>query len=215
MRSDMSDACCGCGKTIDVAALEARQRRVLSIVLAINVATFLMMIAAAWYSHSTSLLSGSLDNLGDAATYALSLMVVGAGTRAKARVALVKGLLILAAAGAVAAQLGWRLAHPALPLFETIGIAGLINLGANLICLRLLMPYRAGDVNLASAWECSRNDVYEGLAVLVAAAGVGLFGAGWPDLLVGAALLLLFLRSAWRVLSSAWSAWRETAPGPA
>lgn len=211
----MSDSCCGCGKTIDVAALEARQRRVLAIVLAINVATFLMMIAAAWYSRSTSLLSGSLDNLGDAATYALSLMVVGAGARAKAQVALVKGLLILAAALAVAAQIGWRLVHPAVPLFDTIGLVGLINLGANLICLRLLTPYRSGDVNLASAWECSRNDVYEGLAVLLAAAGVWLAGAGWPDLLVGAALLLLFLRSAWRVLSSAWSAWRENAPGHA
>lgn len=211
----MSDSCCGCGKTIDVAALEARQRRVLAIVLAINVATFLMMIAAAWYSRSTSLLSGSLDNLGDAATYALSLMVVGAGARAKAQVALVKGLLILAAALAVAAQIGWRLAHPAVPLFETIGLVGFINLGANLICLRLLAPYRSGDVNLASAWECSRNDVYEGLAVLLAAAGVWLAGAGWPDLLVGAALLLLFLHSAWRVLSSAWSAWRENAPGHA
>ncbi len=215
MRLDMTDSCCGCGKTIDVAALEARQRRVLSIVLAINLATFLMMIAAAWYSRSTSLLSGSLDNLGDAATYALSLLVVGASARAKAQVALVKGLLILAAAAAVAVQLGWRLAHPAVPLFETIGIAGLLNLGANLVCLRLLTPYRAGDVNLASAWECSRNDVYEGLAVLAAAAGVWLFGAGWPDLLVGATLLLLFLRSAWRVLSSAWSAWRATAPGHA
>jgi len=215
MRLDMTDSCCGCGKTIDVAALEARQRRVLSIVLAINLATFLMMIAAAWYSRSTSLLSGSLDNLGDAATYALSLLVVGASARAQAQVALVKGLLILAAAAAVAVQLGWRLAHPAVPLFETIGIAGLLNLGANLVCLRLLTPYRAGDVNLASAWECSRNDVYEGLAVLAAAAGVWLFGAGWPDLLVGAALLLLFLRSAWRVLSSAWSAWRATAPGHA
>ena len=39
----MSDACCGCGKTIDVAALQARQRRVLGAVLAINAATFLLM----------------------------------------------------------------------------------------------------------------------------------------------------------------------------
>lgn len=211
----MSDSCCGCGKTIDVAALEARQRRVLSIVLAINVATFLMMIVAAWFSRSTSLLSGSLDNLGDAATYALSLMVVGASLRAKAQVALFKGLLILAAALAVALQIGWRLAHPEVPVFEAMGVVGLLNLGANLVCLRLLTPYRSGDVNLASAWECSRNDVYEGLSVLAAAAGVWLFDAGWPDLVVGAALLLLFLRSAWRVLSGARSAWRETTPGHA
>lgn len=198
----MSESCCG--KTIDVRALEARQRRVLTIVLIINVTTFLMMIGAAWYSRSSSLLSGGLDNLGDALTYALSLAVVGASGLAKARVALFKGLLILGAALAVGVQIVWWLLHPEVPLFDGMGVAALLNLGANLVCLKLLMPYRSGDINLASAWECSRNDVYEGFAVLAAALGVWLFDAGWPDLITAVALLLLFLRSAWRVLRSAW-----------
>jgi Co/Zn/Cd efflux system component len=198
----MSDTCCA--TTIDIAALQARQRRVLMVVLAINLATFVMMLAAAIYSGSSSLLSGGLDNLGDALTYLLSLAVVGASGRAKARVALFKGALILAAALAVAIQIGWRLLHPGVPIFEAIGIAALLNLAANAVCLRLLMPYRKGDVNMASAWECSRNDVFEGVAVLAAGAGVGLFSAGWPDLLVASVLLLVFLRSAWRVFGMAW-----------
>lgn len=202
----MAESCCG--STVDVRALQAGQRRVLLIVLAINIASFTMMVAAALYSGSSSLLSGSLDNLGDALTYLLSLAVVGAGLRAKARVALFKGLLILGAAVAVAAQIGWRLAHPEVPVFEAIGIAALLNLALNGACLRLLTPYRHGDVNMASAWECSRNDVFEGFAVLLAAAGVWLFDAGWPDLAMGAALLLLFLRSAVRVLRSGWREYR-------
>ena len=192
--------CCGCGKTLDVAAMQARHRRVLWIVLLINLATFLMMVGASWYSHSSSLLSGALDNLGDAATYLLSLLVVGAGVAAKARVALFKGVLILAAAVAVAVQIGWRLAHPQVPLFESMGLAALLNLAANGFCLWLLTPYRNDDVNLASAWECARNDIFEGISVLLAAALVALFGAGWPDLLVAVALLVVFLRSALRVL---------------
>ena len=196
--------CCGCGKTLDVAALQSRQRRALWWVLAINVATFAMMLGAAWYSHSASLLSGSLDNLGDALTYALSLAVVGASLAAKARVALFKAALILAAALAVAAGIGWKLLHPQLPLFESMGAAALLNLGANLVCLRLLWPHRQGDINLASAWACSLNDVYEGAAVIAASVAVWAFGAGWPDLLIAAALLLLFLRSAWRVARAAW-----------
>ena len=198
----MSESCCG--KAIDVRALEARQRRMLTIVLVTNLLTFLMMMGAAWYSRSSSLLSGGLDNLGDALTYALSLAVVGASGLAKARVALFKGLLILGAALAVGAQIVWRLMHPEVPLFDGMGAAALLNLGANLICLKLLMPYRSGDINLASAWECSRNDVYEGFAVLAAALGVWLFDAGWPDLVIAMLLLMLFLRSAWRVLRSAW-----------
>lgn len=61
---------------------------------------------------------------------------------------------------------------------------------------------------MASAWECSRNDVYEGFAVLAAGAGVGWFGAGWPDLLVATLLLILFLSSAWRVLRAGWTSYR-------
>ena len=198
----MSDSCCQ--RDIDVQALEARQRRTLLIVLGINIVTFLLMVAAAFHARSSSLLSGGLDNFGDAVTYALSLAVVGASQRAKAKVAMVKAALILAAAITVAVQIGWRLTHPAMPLFETIGMAALLNLGANAFCLYLLSPYRHGDVNMASAWECSRNDVWEGFAVLTAAAGVWAFGAGWPDLIIAAALLLMFSRSALRVFRAAW-----------
>lgn len=199
----MSD-CCGCGKTLEVERMQARQRRVLYQVLTINLVTFVMMMLAAWHSGSASLLSGSLDNLGDALTYALSIAVVGASLAAKARVAMLKALFILCAAIAVAVGVGWKLAHPHLPLFESMGIAALLNLAANLLCLRLLWPYRQGDINLASAWACSLNDVYEGGAVILAAAAVWAFGAGWPDLLIGVVLLLLFLRSAWRVARAAW-----------
>lgn len=200
----MGASCCG-GPAPDVAALHAAQRRVLWSVLAINAATFVMVVAASWWSGSSALLSGGLDNLGDALTYALSLAVVGASTQAKARVAIFKAALILAAAVGVGVQILWHLAHPSTPVFETMGLAALGNLAANGLCLALLAPYRNGDVNMASAWECSRNDVVEGCAVLAAAGAVGLVHAGWPDRLVAAGLLVMFLRSAWRVFRNALS----------
>ncbi len=199
----MGDSCCQV--TIDVSALQARQRRVLNIVLAVNAATFIMMIAASVHSGSSSLLSGALDNLGDALTYALSLAVIGASLVAKSRVALVKGGLIFVAAIAVGVKIVYRLSHPGVPLFESMGLAALANLAANSFCLWLLTPFRHGDINMSSVWECSRNDVFEGFAVLAAALGVWLFGAGWPDLLIAVGLLLMFLRSATRVLRNAWS----------
>ena len=192
-----------CGRSPEIEALQAGQRRVLKIVLAINALTFLMVLGAALYSDSSSLLSGGLDNLGDALTYALSLAVVGASTRAKARVAMVKAALILAAAIAVAVQIGWRIAHPAAPLIDAMGLAAMANLAANGFCLYLLTPYRHGDVNMSSVWECSRNDVFEGFAVLAAAGGVWLFQSGWPDLVIASVLLLMFLRSALRVFRAA------------
>lgn len=197
----MSDNCCD--STIETAMLQRKQRRVLATVLAINVATFLMMVVAAYVSGSSALLSGTLDNLGDALTYALSFAVVGASVAAKARVALFKGLLILAAAVAVAAQIIWRLQNPAVPAVDTMSVAAVLNLGANAACLGLLYPFRNSDINMSSVWECSRNDVFEGVAVIAAAAAVWLLSAGWPDILIACALLLLFLRSTIRVLSTA------------
>jgi Co/Zn/Cd efflux system component len=205
----LSDDCC---ETIDTGALHREQKRALTIVLTINVATFLMMVAAAIWSGSSTLLSGALDNFGDAVTYALSFAVVGATTVAKARVAFFKGLMILGAALVVAGQIGWRVLHPETPIVETMSVAGILNLGANLVCLRLLLPYRSGDVNMASAWECSRNDVFEGLAVIFTAAAVWVFESGWPDLIGATALLILFLGSAARVLAAAWRGLAAPAP---
>lgn len=203
----MGSHCCGPGP--DVARLQGKQRQVLTIVLVINAATFVMMLIAALRSGSSSLLSGGLDNFGDSLTYALSLAVVAASARAKARVAMLKALLILGAAIAVGIQIVLKLRNPEVPVLETMGLAALFNLWANGLCLHLLTPYRHGDINMASSWECSRNDVLEGFAVLAAAGGVSLFDAGWPDLLIAAGLLMLFLRSALRVARGSWIELRQ------
>ena len=208
----MSDCCCG--NTLDVAALEARQKSVLTWVLVINLATFLMMLAGSYLSGSSALLSGTLDNLGDALTYAASLLVVGASTLAKARVAFLKGLLILGAALAVAVQIAWRLNNMEAPIVATMGIAAALNLAANGFCLYLLTPLKDEDVNMNSVWECSRNDVFEGTAVIATTVAVWLLGSGWPDVLVAIGLLVMFLRSAIRVLKSAWGEMRAARPAP-
>lgn len=196
------DACCN--KESALAALQGRQRRTLIAVLVINAVMVIAMVAAAWLSRSSALLSNSLDNLGDALTYALSLWAIGLGARIKARVALFKAMLIFGSALAVAVQIAWRVVNPVLPAFETMGAFALANIATNAFCLWLLTRHRYDDVNMASVYECSRNDVGEGLAVLAAAGGVAWFGSGWPDLVVATALLLMFLSSGGRVLGMAW-----------
>jgi Co/Zn/Cd efflux system component len=62
------------------------------------------------------------------------------------------------------------------------------------------MEYIFADLNMRSTWLCSRNDIIANLSVLAAAAGVAITGALWPDLIVGGAIALLFLRTAWSVL---------------
>jgi len=194
---------CCCDHDCSLDRLRERQRGTLRIVLAINALMFFVIVAAALYGRSAALLSDSLDNLGDAITYGLSLYAVSRGALAKARVALFKGVLIFVGACVVAGQIVHRLYVPETPLFEVMGLFSLLGLVANGLCLFLLWRHRHEDVNMSSVWECSRNDIAANLSVFVAAGAVWLTGSGWPDIVVAAVLVLLLLRSAWRVVAAA------------
>jgi Co/Zn/Cd efflux system component len=192
--------CCDDGCSLD--GLRERQRGTLQAVLAINAVMFFVIAAAALHAGSSALLSDSLDNLGDALTYGLSLYAVSRGAAAKARVALFKGGLIFLAACVVFGQIGVKLAAPSVPAFGEMGLFSLIGLAANSVCLYLLWRHRHEDVNMSSVWECSRNDIAANLSVFVAAGGVWLTGSGWPDIAVAAGLAALLMRSSMRVIAS-------------
>ncbi|MEJ6516506.1 MAG: cation transporter [Pseudomonadales bacterium] len=183
--------------------LRENQRGTLIAVLAINATMFFVMVIAAQFAKSTALFADSLDNFGDAMTYALSLMVIASGIRAKAKVALFKGCLILLAGLVVLSQIGYKLLFPETPIFELMGFFSLVALVANALCLGLLWRHRNEDINMSSVWECSRNDIATNISVFVAAGAVWFFEAGWPDVIVASALVILLLQSSARVISSA------------
>lgn len=193
--------CCNDSCAIDV--LRDRQRGTLRIVLGVNATMFLVIAVAALYGKSTALLADSLDNLGDALTYGLSLYAVSRGAVVKAKVALFKGCLIFLAACAVVAQVTYKVFVSSVPIFEVMGAFSLLGLVANSLCLYLLWRHRHEDVNMSSVWECSRNDIASNLSVFVAAGAVWLTGSGWPDILVALGLVWLLIRSSIRVISSA------------
>ena len=197
----MADCCEDKGCAID--QLQERQSGTLKVVLGINAVMFVVVLAAGVYAASTSLLADSLDNLGDALTYAVSIYAVGRSVQTKGRVALFKGTLILAAGLFVIGQVVFKILHPSVPVFEAMGVAGVLALAANGVCLALLWKHRNEDVNMSSVWECSRNDIAANIAVLLAAALVWVTASGWPDILIGGLLALLFLRSALRVFRNA------------
>lgn len=194
-------SCCDDNCAID--ALQNRQRGTLRIVLGINGVMFLVIMVAALYGKSAALLADSLDNLGDALTYGLSLFAVSRGAAVKAKVALFKGGLIFLAACVVVGQIAYKLFVPSVPVFEVMGAFSLLGLAANSLCLYLLWRHRHEDVNMSSVWECSRNDIASNLAVFVAAGAVWLTNSGWPDILTAIGLVWLLMRSSIRVISSA------------
>jgi Co/Zn/Cd efflux system component len=189
---DDGDACCAGVRDTSV----SRYKRELYAVLAINAAMFAVEIGAGLVAGSASLQADALDFLGDAANYALSLLVVGMTLRARAGAALVKGISMGALGLWVLAVSGWHAWHHTLPQAFTMGAVGLTALLANAASLALLWSYRSGDANVHSAWICTRNDVLGNCAVLLAAAGVFGTSAGWPDLIVAAIMAALGLQGA-------------------
>ena len=180
-------------------------------VLGINAVMFFIIGAAALYGNTTSLLADSLDNFGDALTYGLSLYAVSRSASVKAKVALFKGGLIFLGAFVVAAQIIYKFFVPGVPVFEIMGIFSLLGLAANSVCLFALWRHRKEDVNMSSVWECSRNDIASNLSVFVAAGAVWFTNSGWPDVVVATGLVLLLIRSAIRVISSAMAELRAAA----
>ena len=69
------------------------QRRVLWIVLAINLVVFVTEFGAGLWADSTALQADSLDSLGDALVYGISLIVIGRSLRARAGSAFIKGCI--------------------------------------------------------------------------------------------------------------------------
>jgi cation diffusion facilitator family transporter len=198
----MSDCCTD--KGCELERLHRDQAWVLKLALGINLALFVIETAAGAAAGSSALLADALDMLGDAAVYGFSLYAVGRSAVWKARAALSKaGIMGVLGAVVLAQAIGHALHPEVMPHAGMIGWVGLLALLANLACFGLLWRHRSDDLNMRSVWMCSRNDVLANLSVLVAAGGVAVTRSAWPDILVGTALALLFLRSAAHVARSA------------
>lgn len=202
-----------CENNCAIEKLREKQRGTLKVVLFINAIMFIIIAGSAFYGKSTALLSDSLDNLGDALTYGLSLYVVSQGVTTKAKVALFKGSLIFIGACIVLAQIIQRLIIPVLPSYEIMGTFSLLGLVANSLCLFLLWKHRHEDINMSSVWECSRNDIVSNLSVFLTAWAVWFFESGWSDIIVASCLVILLLNSSFRVINSALKELRKAQQG--
>ena len=197
----MADCCCEPPPLkLDPHRNNASYRRALWIVLMINAVMFLVEIGAGLAAGSASLQADALDFLGDAANYAISLLVVGMALRYRASAALIKGATMGMFGLWVMGTVIWHALHGTLPSASTMGTIGFAALVANAASFGLLWAFRQGDANMRSAWICTRNDVLGNLAVLLAAVGVFGTGTGWPDIVVAAIMAGLAIQGAATVI---------------
>lgn len=175
----------------------------LVVVLAINAVMFVAEFGAGVIAGSTALMADAADMIGDALVYGLSLYALDRSARWKAGAALAKGLFILLFGVGILINVVNKISSGVPPSSTLMLVFGALALAANLVCLSLLWRFRAQDVNMASTFECSRNDVISNVGVLIAAGAVAITDSPWPDLLIGGAIAALFLRSSFGVIRSA------------
>jgi cation diffusion facilitator family transporter len=193
------DDCCD-AKAQELTLLRGKHRNVLIAVLVINAVLFVVEAAAGLLANSTALLADSLDMLGDSLVYGFSLYVLWRSATWKAKAALLKGAIMAIFGVGVLSEVIYKTMYGIVPNAQTMGIIGTLVLLGNGICFLMLYRHRADDLNIRSTWLCSRNDIVANVSVLLAAMGVKMFDASWPDIVVGTAIAALFLKSAFTVL---------------
>ena len=212
----MSADCCH-GKVDDLerAALHKDIRRVLVVVMMLNLLMFVVEFGAGIIADSAALMADSVDMLGDGLVYGISLYALDRSLRWRAGMALAKGAFILALGFGIIVEIVLKMLWGQPPQSSLMLIFGGMALVANLSCVALLWPYRRHDVNLSSTFECSRNDVVANFGVLAAAMAVAATQSPWPDIAIAAVIAFLFIRSALRVTVEAWPQYRQTHAHPA
>lgn len=196
------DDCC-IDKSCAIDRLRERQTATLRLVLLVNAGMFVVELVSGLLAGSVALLADSLDMLGDALVYGFSLYVVARGPLWKARAAVAKAAVMGLFGVFVLGQLVYKLFFPQVPTVETMGCVGALALAANGVCFALLWRHRAEDLNMRSVWLCSRNDLIANVSVLLAALAVWMTLSPWPDIVVGALICAVFLRSAFLVAREA------------
>ena len=185
--------------------LSADYKRRLWLVIAINAAMFVVEIVAGALAGSRALQADALDFFADAATYGISLAVIGAPLAVRAKAAFAKGLSLTVMSLWVFGSTVYHVLVAGVPDAEVMGVVGVMALAANIASVLILVSYKDGDANVRSVWLCSRNDAIGNVAVMLAALAVWYTQTRWPDLIVAAGMAGLFLTSSVQILRQSWS----------
>lgn len=184
-------------------ATSTEQRRVLVIVLVLNLMLAVSLAVTGVLADSSGLIANALDNASDAAVYAISLFAVGRSLRWKRIAAACSGVLLLIFALGVLGDTVRRFVTGSEPIGFMMMAMAVIAAAVNLLCLRLLTRLQKQDVNLRAAQTFSVNDFISNGGVLVAGGLVAWTGRLWPDLLVGLAVVGIALKGGVDILRDA------------
>ncbi len=204
----MSDNCCTNELSFTLKQLN-KIKGVLWVVFALNLGMFFVEIVAGFLAKSSALTADSLDMLADAFVYGLSLYVINDNHVIRARASLAKGVLMGLIGLFVVGESIFKIFNATIPIGEIITTVGIFALLANFASFVLLIKHKNSDLNLKSAWLCSRNDITSNVAVIFAGFLVLYLQSNWPDIIVGLGISVMILQSSFQIIKESLVATRH------
>lgn len=192
-----------CGHDVTFDGATPAYKRAIWMVIALNAGMFIVEILGGQMANSLSLFADAMDFLADAATYGISLLVIGMPLAIRAKTALAKGLSLTLMGVFVLGATIYNLFILDVPEYSTMGYIALMALTANLLSVLILYRFKDGDSNIRSVWLCSRNDAIGNILVMIAAGAVYYTQSALPDLIVAGLMSSLFLSSSYKIITQA------------
>lgn len=198
----MSDNCTddeGCA----LDASQSADRRILVLVLLINLGQSLVGAGVGVWAASTALIGAALDNVADAAVYGVSLYAVGRSAAIKVRAARISGWLLIALAVMLLVEVLRRFFGGEPPVGPAMMAMAAVNATLNIVCLRLLKRHRGEDVNFKASAVFTSNDSIVNLAIVLSGALVMWWGSNLPDLVLGVVVAVIAANGGREILAEA------------
>ena len=184
-------------------ASQAADRRILWLVLLINLGQALAGVGVGVWAASTAVIGAALDNLADASVYGVSLYAVGRAATVKVRAARLSGWLLIGLAVLLFVEVLRRFFGGEEPIGPAMMAVAAVNAALNLVCLRLLRRHRGEDVNFKASAIFTSNDSLVNLAIVLSGALVLWLDSNLPDLILGLVVSAIAANGGREILSEA------------
>jgi Co/Zn/Cd efflux system component len=178
-------------------------KKALYIVFWIHLFMFFIVLAAGIIAESSALLADSLDFIGDAANYALTIYVMSRGVMMRASASILKAITMLGFGVPMLIYALTRYNSNTVPNYEVMELSGFIGILAHLICIYYLFRFRRGDSNLLSVWICTVNDLVSNVLIVVASVFVMYTNSIIPDVIAATIIVTIALYGACIILNRA------------
>ena len=198
----MSDNCAD-DEAQHLDASQADDRRILLLVLLINLIQCLAGVGVGIWASSTALIGAALDNLADASVYGVSLYAVGRAPAIKVRAARLSAWLLIGLAVMLLVEVLRRFFGGEPPVGPAMMVMAAVNAALNIVCLRLLKRHQGEDVNFKASAIFTSNDSIVNLAIVLSGALVMWWGSNLPDLVLGLVVAAIAANGGREILSEA------------